>query len=98
MTDNKWVKKGLEVDKDLLSSPLEFDALALLLIDILPLVSNGTSQEDLLMAIVKNELMSMVPVIIVITIPSVVFLPRFDKTRLFSDNRFNNNYMKKNFK
>ena len=94
-------KKGREVDKDLLSSPLEFDVLALLLIDILPLVSNGTSQEDLLMAIVKNELlpmMSIVPVIIVITIPNVVFLPRFDKTRLFSDNRFNNNYMKKNFK
>jgi hypothetical protein len=79
---NGWVKKGREVDKDLLSSPLELDALALLLIDILPLVSDGTSKEDLLMAIVKNELlpiMSIITIIIVTTMPNIGFLSTLDK-------------------
>ena len=72
-----------------------------LLTDIVLLITNGTSREELLVAIVKNELlprMSIAPIIIVITMLNTAFVSRYAKTRLFGDNRFNNNCMKKNFK
>jgi hypothetical protein len=71
------------------------------LIDIVLLITNGTGQEDSLVAIVRNELlpmMSIAPVIIAITMLNTAFLSRYAKTRLFGDNRFNNNCMEKNFK
>src|SRR5215831_4585475 len=73
---------------------------ATLLIEIVLLTINGTCQADLLMAIVKNELLpkSIAPLIRVITILNTVFVSRYAKTRLIGDNPFNNNCIKKNFK
>jgi len=56
-----------------------------LLIDNVLLITNGTSQEELLVAIVKNELlpmMSIAPVIIVITMLNTAYA----KIRLFGAN------------